>query len=237
VAEKVLPSVFFTELDAIIDTRMGTLMRIDPNRLEDYIKGGYFTRDRDVFKGVDQNKFQELYKNRDKLTLQASMMTPIVNYIRDFCQRTYEGNIKTPFLREPRIVVNLYPYQLTEDEKELLKKGLQIRTGKITKIEFVYMKYEDISPGYLKQETSVIAIYDPYEWLETHSKNNNLRKNSCPMVTMIGPLLIRNINDLTINALELQRYMEMLAKPFIDLELMVSKLFSANVSVNKPIKK
>ena len=167
--EKAVPSVFFAELDAILDTRMGTILRIDPNATERVIKAGYLTRDRDLFPGIDKAKFQELYKERNKKTLQASVVTPILSYAKDFCKQTYEGNIKTPFLKEPKVIINLYPYQLDEAEKELLMKAIKIKTGKFSKVEFVSMSNDEITPNYLKRHTSIIVLYDPFEWLEVHS--------------------------------------------------------------------
>lgn len=228
---KAAPSLFFTELDAILDTRMGTLLRLDLNGIGRFIKAGYFSRDRDLFPGIDPKQFKELYQNRDKKTLQASMMTPLLSYIKDFCQQTYEGNIKTPFLKEPQVVVNLHPYRLTKEEEELLLNAIQYRIGRISKASFVNMTYEEITPNYLKKETSIIALYDPFEWLEHHSKTGRLKKESCPEVMMLGPLMLRNLETNDIDVKEFQSHMELMAKPFIDLHLMISKVFSANIDV------
>jgi|ERR1700752_471690 len=222
-------STFFAELDVILDTRMGTLLNIDPDGAERLIKTGYFTRDRDLFYGIDPMVFQEAYKNRDKKTLQGSVMTPMLNFIRDFCRHTYEGNIKTPFIKEPKIVINTHPYQLLSEDLSLLQKAIFYKTGQITPIEMVDMSYEEITPTYLKQETSVISIYDPFEWLEIHSKSERFKRESCPEVMMIGPLVIRNLEIKDIDIKEFQSHMELLSKPFIDLNLMNARVFSADL--------
>lgn len=227
--EKVLPSIFFTELDAILDTRMGTILRIDSRSVERIIKSGYFHRDRDRFIGINDSKFKELYKNRDKETLKASMMTPIVGFMRDFCKRTYEGNIETPFLKEPRIIVNTYPYKLTKEEKDILLSGIQYKIGRISHAELTYMSYDQITPKYLKQETSIIALYDPYQWLENHSVSEVFKKESCPDVMMLGPSILRNTDVQDIDLDEFRSQMELLSKPFVDLQLFNVKAFSADV--------
>lgn len=231
--EKPVSSLFFTELDAILDTRMGTLLQIDPDCVQRVIENGYFTRDRDLFFEIDSKQFQERYKTRDKKTLQASVMTPMLSYIKDFCKHTYEGNIKTPYLKQPIVRVNTYPYQLSDKEKALLLNAIKFRLGNIPPVEFVHLTYEQITPSYLKQDTSIIALYDPFEWLEVHSKNERLRKETCPLVMMIGPLMFRNLEIRDKDIREFQTHMEFLSKPFVDLQLMHSKIFSADVLPRK----
>jgi hypothetical protein len=244
-ADRALPSVFFTELDSLFDTRLGTLLLMEQRgeaEMEKIVKGGYFTRDRDAFNGVDPAKFKAAYDARDKHTLRVSVVTRIIRFARDFGMNTIENNIKSPFIRDPKLIVNLHPYKLTQEERDNLVDGIRLRIGKISHIELVDMTYEQISTHYLRRDTSVIALYDPYEWLETQcrkwvnhpSRIEMLRKDSCPGVMMIGPLMIKNLDDRTSDIRRFQTDMEMLAKPIVDLELMVTTAFSADIRVTKP---
>lgn len=225
---KVKVSRFFTDLDCILDTRMGTLLLMDPECTERVTKSGYFDRDRDLFDGINREKFKVKYQKRNKQTLGASIMTPVIGLIREYCKQVYEQNAKSPFVQEPRLVINTYPYELTDDEKHKLMIGIQYRTKIQSPIEFVHMTYSDITPMYLRNSIDQIVIYDPIEWLEVHSLNNNLKKTVCLEVTMMGPLAWRNL-DFQGSMEELVKNMDLACKPFIDLQLVPLRIFSADV--------
>lgn len=226
-------TVFFTELDAILDTRMGTLMRVSPKEVASILKAGYLHRDRDKFPGVDVQRFQEAYKNRDRKILQASMMTPMIWFLTDFCKTTFQGNAETPFLRDPVIVINTYPYQLLESETLTIQRAILARVKHISSIEFVRMSYREISPAYLRQEVQVISIYDPYEWLEVQSSEKRFEKDSCPLVNLAGPLMFRNVDVTGVKLSELQKTAELMCKPFIDLNLLPMQHYSVDILPRK----
>ena len=232
-ADKPVDAVFFTELDAILDTRMGTLMRIDPKAIPEIIKGGYLARDRDAFIGVDPIKFAEMYAARNQRTLSLSYQTPVMWFMRDFGRSVYEQNINTPFLRDPRIVINTHPYKLTQEEKDLIVVGIKHKTKHIDRIEMVDIDYKDLTPAYFKKHLHVVWLYEPVTWLETQSSIGNLNKDTCPGVEMFGPLLIKNLSDKTTKLAEYHQAAETLAKYFVGLHLVGPHVFSADIMARK----
>lgn len=231
--------IFYTELDAIFDTRMGTLVRMEVDHQQANLKGiqakGYYYRDRDAFFSVKPDQFKTLYDKRDQKTLQASMITPVVKFLLNFCRDTYEATINSPFKLIPKIVINTLPYRLSNDEKELIRKAVEMKIGQQAEVQMVEHQYSDITPMFLKANfVSMIALYEPYEWLEIHSKNENLKNSSCPLTMMLGPALIRNLQDSETKLAELREEMEQLAKPFINLQLLPIQIFSADVIRQKP---
>lgn len=233
-ADTPVEAVFFTELDAILDTRMGTIMKVDPDLVPGVIKGGYLSRDRDLFTGVDREKFKELYKTRDKETLMVSCQTPVVWFMRDFGHSIYEQNINTPFLRNPSIVINTYPYQLTEEEKETIKLGIKIKTKHIDKIDLVYMEYKDLTPKYFKKHLHVVWLYEPITWLNIHADLGTFDKDTCPNVDLFGPLIIDNLDNKTVNVKkDFGKFAETLARYFVNLHLVEPYIFSADIMVRK----
>lgn len=220
---------FFTELDAILDTRLGTLLRINPDITPSLVKTGYFDRDRDQFPNVPVKTFQDLYEKRDKQTLKASMMTPVMDFVRDFIKHSYEMNIETPFLRDPKITVNLHPYVLLPEEQNLIKAALIAKTGAAAEINFVNMTASQITPSWLKQEVNIMAVYNPYDWMELLAKTGVWEKETCPSVMVLAPLRIRDLSLKDINMAELQKELEWLASPFFNLQLLAMRTFSADV--------
>ncbi len=220
-------SGFFTDLDSILDTRLGTIVRFYNDKFEDVIKNGYLNRDRDLFKGIDPEDFKQQYAKRDKLTLKASMMTSVLSLAKDFCKQIYEGNIKTPFIHRPKIIVNIYPYVLTEEEQKLIREVVMYRISKLCDVQLVNMSFDRITPGYLNSNISMAAIYEPFEWLEAQTKLNEWKYGGCPHVVMMGPLLFKDVRIKDITPEEFRSSSEMLCKPYIDLNLVVSDMFSA----------
>lgn len=226
-------SSFFTELDALFDTRMGTLLKIDKTRIDAVLTSDYFVRKKDVFAGYSNKEFEDAYNNRDVATLRNSMVTPMVRYMRDFCANTFMNNANTPFIKEPTVTINTHPYKLSKADLLVLEEGFRIKLNNIVRIDFVDFTCSQITPNYLKDNCSVISVYDPYEWLDTNSANGVLKKQFCPNIMMLGPLMLRNKNAEDIDMKEFESNMEFMTKPFIELMLMGIDLFSMDVLPKK----
>lgn len=237
--EKPRQSIFIIELDALLDTRMGTLLRLDKTCVDRVIKSGYLIRDRDQFLGIDPDSFKELYNKRDKQTLSLSMMTPMMNIISEFCKSTISMNNSTPFIQEPKVVINIHPYSLTDKEAMLIKKAVEAKLGKLIEVDISNMKYEQITPSYLNKDISVLCLYDSYKWLDIQAEIGSFRKEICPLVTLYGPLLVKNLELKEVDLSEFNKSMELLTKPFIDFKLVPVSFYSFDMTRfknNKDIK-
>lgn len=232
-ADQPVEVVFLTELDALFDTRMGTLMRVSKDRVPEIIKSGYLTRDRDRFKDVEIEVFQKAYRERDKGTLLASTITPMFWFLNDFCKSTYIGNAETPFLRKPVVVVNTYPYRLTPAEIELIQKGVASKTAGVSEIRIIFRSLSEMTPGYLKKHADIVSLYDPLEWLEVHSVSGLLKTETCPQVNMTGPLLFRNLDVQGVTLHEYHEAIKLMARPFVQIDLLPVIHFCPDVLIPK----
>ena len=230
------PSHFFTEIDAILDTRLGTLAKMGRSIALEVLKGNYLDRVHDCFPGVDNKLFKETYDKRDKETIALSMATPVMKIMGEFCLDTIQGNNSSPFVKQPVITINEYPYVLTDKERNLILTAAKIRTKNLAEIKFVNMSPAQITPRFLKKDVSIFAIYDYITWLDTQAENKVFSKESCPTVVMLTPFMPASINKngeelskVEFKLEEWQKHMEMLARPFIDLQLISPKAFSADI--------
>ena len=124
------PVKIYTDLDTILDTRLGTLRKHRPEAL-DALKdnGRYWQREYDDWAGftgglVNGLDFTRLYRERDVEVLKVSHITAILLYFKNIVSR-HEGRFRTA--EEPvkiELHVNAYPYELTEEELKAFSEAI-----------------------------------------------------------------------------------------------------------------
>lgn len=227
-------SVFHVDIDCLLDTRLAVLASFGEEPLKAAFEVNYYNRQQDRFVGVDPKEFEERYKLRDKRTLRESLPTPIVQMAIEFAETTGRNSEKTPFKTEPKIEINIYPYQLSEEEIGVLVDTFAALTNQTAHIEIVRRSYEEITPSFVKKNISVMVMYHYFEWLEFHSANENFRRVTCPNVTLLGPALYfrelpTQADMLRLKELKLPshfRAVEITSAPFINLALVPIEMFS-----------
>jgi len=220
-------STIFTELDALLDTRIASLDKMGTDVLINVIGKNYHNRLADYFTDIDNDKFKEIYDNRDKEILKNAILTPISFLILDYAKKTINQISSTPFHYKPKLIVNIYPYDLTDDEITNLIKVLIHTTESLIDISIVKMPYEEITPMYVKRDISLLILYNYTEWLELHSANKAFNKTTCPEVTLLGPGIIFKKGSYK-NETNLDPFaaIETLVAPLIGLKLLTIDLFS-----------
>lgn len=180
-------------LDALLDTRMGTLLLLGEQFLTDAVKTGeYHNREEDKFPGIDLNTFKTAYSKRNKDTLKHSGVTQVISLIEEYVSKIHNQNLVTPFHFIPSVTLNIYPYELNEIEIDTFKRLLVRYTNKQAIVNVVNMPFEELTPLYVKQNLSMLIMYDYNDWLEYHALNKNFEKYTCPEVTMLGPRIYFN---------------------------------------------
>lgn len=214
----VIYSTLFIELDALLDSRASTLFRLNPEYLTSIQGEKYFERLSDEF---EVDGYKELYSNRDRETLKNMLITEMGGMLIDFCERTLENTAQTPFHYSPKIIINIHPYKLEEEEIALIIAGVRSLTRGMCDIEAMDMSYEQITPVFVKSKLTILVLYDYTSWLETQSLNKNFERTICPDVSLFGPRIafkkLDSIENLEINPFEA---MEQLAAPLINLKLL-----------------
>lgn len=219
-------------LDALLDTRLGTLDRIDNAIAEQVIASGtYQTRQNDVFEGVDKAVFDQAYHDRDVETLKRSIVTDAIQFLRQLVAALTEQAIVRPYHDGAKIVVNIYPYTLSQEEQEELGRAVTAWMQDMAPVEIVSIPTKDLTPTHCKATYSLMMVYEHEEWMNFHAEA--FQHTRLPEVTMYVPALYfvhtpsaEELEKTVKEAAHPMRALEMLASPLIDLKFIDVKFFS-----------
>lgn len=229
--QKRLQSIY-VPLDVLLDTRLGTLARIDDAAAAKVIESGtYQTRQNDVFEGFDKAVFDQMYKDRDVETLKKSIVTDAIQFLRQLVAALTEQAIVRPFHEGAKIVVNYYPYTLSQEEIEQLGRAVSAWMQGMAPVELVSISTKDLTPRHCKDTYSLMMVYEHEEWMNLHAEA--FVHTRLPEVTMYVPALYfvhtpsaEELEKTVKEAAHPMRALELLASPIIDLKVIDVKFFS-----------
>lgn len=156
------------QLDALLDTRFGTLALMNPEGGEALIKAGYHSRQVDIFDGYDTKQYRELYAKRDKTTLMHSLPTKMMLLLRQMVDALDEQTIVRPYHTGVEVVVNCYPYELEEEDKVTIAETVSFWTKDLAPVKVVTLADKDLSPQFCKDQFGVMIFYDFADWFKMH---------------------------------------------------------------------
>lgn len=226
-AEKIQFSGFYSELDCLLDTRIGTLATFGEKALSVALVNGYHKRTHDSFFGIDEAEFAARYEARDRNTLRAALVTPVIWMMKEFAYKTRLNVHNSPFHFKPKLILNIHPYRLSDEEVENLVHVIRRTTAEMADIEIVSMEYGKVTPIYLRENVSMAAMYRYDQWLETHAASGVLERHRCPEVVVTGPrLYFKPANIITPMEKDPFAEMERVSGPFVNLALLPVENFS-----------
>lgn len=224
----------YVGLDALFDTRLSTLYEVAADKVPEILRTSYFDRNYDEFEGVDVEVFNKAYENRGLHTLHNAMITRAAEMLMFFIDKTLKARASTPFVMQPLIHLNVYPYKLDEDVINLIIMGLRSLTKGMCDIEVIDRPLEEITPSYVKTTYAIMIMYDYWNWLERQSENKQLLSTNCADIALIGPAIVRSssIFDEVKNEDPYQA-IELYTSMFIKLQLYPISFFSVDLEKMK----
>lgn len=181
------------ELDCLLDTRLATVSRLNGAAAVKLLEGdAYWERDRDDFQlltdGVITNAaFKDQYRRRDKDTLKRARPTGIVHLLRSICDEVEVQKLSHADIDSLKIDVNVYPYQLTEREQDVLCTAVMSYAGLETEIRVVNIAPVDLTPTRIRRDWDGVIIYDFDGWFTMHVEE--LNRVLIPRHLMFAPAL------------------------------------------------
>jgi hypothetical protein len=179
------------ELDAILDSRLGTLYSIYPDKIDNILKNGYHTRIIDKFslldKSVDDKKIEEAYHNRNVDILANARITEFAAVLKGISLSMESEAITTPFIEGSKVTVNIYPYVFTVEWIEKLKDLVKNHLGVLTGVDVVSLPPESLTPSFIKHEFDMVVLYNFQKWLKENQKA--LLEVKTPAVVMLAPAI------------------------------------------------
>lgn len=197
------------ELDTLLDTRLGTLSRLDQKAARDALKGDYRQRRVDDFEKISKGRitnddFWESYRRRDKETLARSRVTGIPLLLFDLSREVEGQKVATPFVEKFQIDLNVYPYEFEDWEQRELKALVRSYVAFETSVNIVSYPIEEITPIRIKENWGGVILYEFDRWFTQHVES--LNENPIPRCLMFVPaLLVRepeNESDLIVEEAE-----------------------------------
>lgn len=180
-------STLFVELDCLFDTRIATIASMNEDLLDPILQYEYHKRADDNFPIPNLQEYQERYAKRDKRILAKAMITPIAFLLGEYAEKTLKQILTTPFHYKPKIVINVYPYKLTEEEINIIISSVANITKKLADIEVVDMTYEQLTPSWVRSNVTTMVMYDYGKWLDVHVDTGEFEKRACPEITLLAP--------------------------------------------------
>lgn len=228
-------AVVYAELDALLDTRLGTIARISQEAAERVLlSGGYHKRDSDNFAEVDMQVYRDLYSKRNVETLKVSTATKAVFLLNTLVRYLKEQATVRPYHDAAKVVINTFPYELSEEEKAELGTVIATWTSGLAPVELVYMSPQQLTPLYVKQHAySSMLMYEYDPWMSLHYSPEN--KNAKPIqdVSIFAPAIFfsekpseEELQQLTDTAAHPLQAIEILGRSLVGLNLIDVEYFS-----------
>ena len=191
------------ELDALIDTRLGTVKRFWPRRINNSNLDEYHSRDHiriwDIF-GIPKDKYLEHYNARDIDTLAFSFGTKLSVVLRALITTSIMKAETNPHIGQVEITLNLFPYVLNPEVQRaflnvlddlLMVDDVDVVKQIITGVDFIDTTV--LSAGAIRNEFEGMIIFDLVEWLSTTNKLT--AKEPAPTLTVYFAALLYEDDD------------------------------------------
>lgn len=180
------------DVDTLLDTRASTLLKIDPKGFEDVLGLGYHGRLSDTFLPIGQEKFRQTYLNRDASLLKGSIATPAIGFVQRFVKQTVTAAMTSPYVRRPRVDINIYPYVLTEEQGNQLVEAIGTRLDGHSDVRVVNYNTQQLTPALVKRDYVQLMLYHWVDWLVDPTHKDELAKGALRAITLIGPALLKD---------------------------------------------
>ncbi len=184
------------ELDALLDTRQGTLLSYYPESINDIMEGGkesaYYNRITDdmgkLDPRIDSVLFKEYYRHRSSDVLRLSIRTNMVDYLRSYVNSLVKASISSPVVDGYEVHVNVYPYRLTEEETRLIGMAISNFILPPTKVSVINVPLSNMSTTELKGRYDMVILYNFVEWLRQIGPKIKTMDRT-PSLVILAPML------------------------------------------------
>lgn len=188
---------YLIDVDMLLDTRLGTLAKMNPEYPTIVLSNGWHHRPGDFYEqwiqGFNRKEFDRLWAVRDNETMSLSLPTAYLPELVSDLNFMYTNSINHPHVEGNVLKVNIYPFLLTDDERDVLADIMRGYVGNGIKVEVVRIPPEDLTPERIRTEIDVMVRYDFDDWFTLH--HEELLENKMPSKIYKAPLLLKKPLD------------------------------------------
>lgn len=196
-----MKQIVLTEIDALLDTRLGTLNLLDPSFPELVLidPDKYRSRLSDEFSlfdpKINDEQYQVQYAARNIETLAASTLTETIVHLVDLAE-----SFKIRFIKgDPNVTgmefwINAWPYQLDQPmESEIVKCVAYYLKLDRALVKMVNIPYDELDHSFVRNNgISALMMYNYREWIEAAYTTEEPPEGD-PSVTVLVPALVKSV--------------------------------------------
>lgn len=230
----------YLDLDAILDTRLGTLAALGNEHAVAALNSGrYHKRMIDEYDGVAKHVFKEAYAKRDIDTLKRSVLTNMVFFLRRLIKDSLLSAVIQQRIEKMCFTLNVYPYDFSDPGLvEMLIGCLRFHTYSTASVRVVSIPDEELTPEFCAENFQIMIRYQWVEWVDKHKAF--FEKKGIPAVTLVVPEIFYDtvptqddIDRLDLKKQNPFRMTESITAALFRLKHMPVSLFSIHESINK----
>lgn len=183
------------ELDALLDTRRGVMFGLSIEAGKALLTPAYYDRPLDNFTEfqsiVSHEQYREAYAKRSVADLKNSKVTYMHFFLGELIRRLEQNHrFNRDSAETIEVIVNTYPYQLSDDEKQVLAIAVGTRLGVITPVTTTYIPLDKLDIKFINnQEYTAVILYNFTEWAKHNLEDLENRPDNAPGVTLFAPAL------------------------------------------------
>jgi hypothetical protein len=232
--------------DSLWDLRQGTLARISPDfAARVTAQPAYYTREEDTFnfKGqtLEKSIYERVFARFKKEILKCSLRTEIVSFVLPLCKQYMTQAFVTPFLADFMVQINMYPFELSQSEREEIAQVMSEALGGSIKVEVVYIPLEDLTIERVNDTYASMVMYNYHPWLNCHTEE--MKKTHLRDVGLFVPrlyfadrkqLTAEIEDDLKKKGKDIFDMFAEIMTPYVVMQFLPIALFCASTPLNKP---
>jgi hypothetical protein len=183
----------YLDLDAILDTRLGTLSVMgDEHPIKVLASGKYHSRMSDEFEGVSVQAFREAYAKRDIDTLKRSVLTNVTFFLRRLVKDSLVSAVMNQRVEKMCFTVNVYPYDFDDPSLvEMLIACIRFHTYSTSNVQVVSIPDEELTPEFVSKNYQIMIRYNWVDWVSKHKQF--FEQRGIPSVTVVVPEIFYDV--------------------------------------------
>ena len=161
----------YVDIQSLLDLRQSVLIELmgEEPALEYVSNDEYNFREHDKFP-VDQKLYLEKMSSKSPVIFKNATITYIEVLIKNKLVNLEKLNGFNGENSQPELVVNTYPYQLTQDQVRNIQNAIFVKLDVLCVVTIVYDQPSVWSPSYIRNNNvSSFFMYDFSGWMKHHS--------------------------------------------------------------------
>lgn len=197
-------SIAMVDLDLLLDTRVGTLFKINPEEAQRILDRGFRLRTSDTLELysdiISTEEYIRAYEDRDVSTLTLSRPTKLLtDFVSEYRRLLFVLSDKFSTLNDCCLIVNIHPYDLNDEEAAGIKEAMEYYLGDEVPVRIARFNLESTQLSYLEMRgITDYMTYDLEAWMFMQFSNVKSEEDfvSFPDITIWGSKFLTSHDSL-----------------------------------------